>query len=140
MGLFFYFLAVDEILRIHEHLNVPMRNLFDTSGVFYFAWVIPYSIIILLLGIYFYKFLLSLPVRTKVLFGLSLVVFVSGAIGIELLEGQQAEDYGMDNTTFFILYTIEESLEMIGSSIFCFALLDYISKTYKEVNLVFNSK
>lgn len=138
MALVFGFLAMDEMLIIHEHLDVPFRKLLSSSGVFYFAWIIPYSIIILFLAIYFYKFLRKLPLSTQKMFMISLVIFLLGAIGIELLEGNQIEKEGMYNLTYFVFYTIEETLEMIGLSIFSYALLNYILGKYETIQFTFS--
>ena len=40
----FAFLALDEIISIHEIISGIFRKFFGLKGVFYYAWVIPYGI------------------------------------------------------------------------------------------------
>ena len=49
LSVIFLFLAVDESCEIHEKLSTPFHETFYTSGLLYFAWVIPYGIAALLL-------------------------------------------------------------------------------------------
>ncbi|MCO5723344.1 hypothetical protein [Robiginitalea marina] len=53
------------------------------------------------------------------------IIYVSGAIGIELLEGREAVTHGFESPGFKVLYTLEESLEMGGLILFLYALLSY---------------
>lgn len=130
LGGIFIFLALDETFIIHENLIVPVREQFNTSGLFFYAWVIPYGMaVILFLGI-FSKFLLNLPRQSLILFVSAGVIFVTGAIGFELLGGKHAEVHGRDNIEYTAYYTIEESLEMIGIALFNFSLLKHI-KTHE---------
>ena len=137
MAFIFFFLSLDEMITIHEHLIQPTRDLFGTSGYLYYAWIIPYGILAILLGIVYSRFLLRLPKRVLLLFILAAVVFLSGAIGMESISAMQHDQYGMDNIVYHMMYTVEELLEMSGSTIFCFALLTYIGITFKSFSLKF---
>jgi hypothetical protein len=122
----FLFLAVDETASLHEHLLKPTRDFLGTSGLLYYAWVIPYSIGLMALGVVYSKFLHSLPKKTKWLFITSGAIFVLGAIGFEMLSGWQAEVSGKRTYLYMIFYTCEEALEMTGIAIFIYALLSHI--------------
>lgn len=133
LGGIFIFLALDETFLIHENLIVPVREYFNTSGLFFYAWVIPYGLaVVLFLGV-FSKFLINLPRRSLILFVSAEAIFVTGAIGFELLGGKHAEIHGRANVAYTFYYTFEESLEMIGIALFNFALLLHIKshKLYK---------
>ena len=54
------------------------------------------------------------------------VLFISGAVGIEVFSAREADLNGTDTLLYSILYTVEELCEMIGIVIFCYALLRYI--------------
>ena len=62
----FLFMAGDEALSFHERLLEPMRGLLGDSslGIFYFAWVIPYIVLTLILMLVFLRFLWRLPSQT----------------------------------------------------------------------------
>jgi len=118
----FLFLAFDEFVQIHERLGVNMRDTLDTNQVFYFAWVIPYGIALAVFVALYPRFLLRLPRRTMVLFIVSGLIFVTGAIGFEMLGGLIS---GRGSVWYAAVSTIEETMEMLGIALFIYALLDY---------------
>lgn len=139
LSLGFLFMAFDEACQLHERLITPVRNILntDTYGLLFFAWIIPALILILILGIYFLKFLIWLPKRTRLLFLLAGIVFIGGAIGFEALGGREIEQSG-DSLLANIWCTFEESFELGGIIIFIYALLDYSSDTFKKIQFYFS--
>ena len=86
---------------------------------------------LILLIVFMFKFISNLPKRTLILFILSGLTYVIGVIGIEMISSNIASDlmeHSVYNLTYSILYTIEESLEMLGIIIFIYTLLNYISQ------------
>ena len=81
----------------------------------------------LTITIVYWKFVMHLPTKTRRLFVVAAIVYVSGVIGIELVAGRYVDLYGKDNLVYSFLATLEESLEMTGVIVFVYALLDYIS-------------
>ena len=131
LGVVFLFLSIDEMTSIHERFMMTTRNILNVSGLFFFAWVIPYGIALLvLLGVYL-KFLIRLPRETAKLFVMSGIVYVGGALIIEMPEGLVVEKYGYYDPLFYILYTCEEFLEMLGLIIFIYALTSFRTFTLK---------
>jgi hypothetical protein len=122
----FFFLAIDETNSIHEKLGLPTRKLLGTSGVLYYAWVIPYFVALIAFVIAYFKFLLHLPKNIMFLFLISGFTFVSGAIGFEMLGGWQAELHGNKGILYSFFYTCEELLEMAGIAIFIYTLFTYM--------------
>jgi len=127
LSVIFLFLSIDEVASIHERLVEPVRETLNTSGLLYFAWVIPYGGAVGIFFICYLKFLIDLPRKIMILFVASGLIFVSGAIGFELLGGMHVELYGRENIIYSIYYTCEEFLEMIGIATFIYALLSYIT-------------
>ncbi len=129
LSIVFLFLALDELLRIHEKIGKLFPVSENTPDVFHYAWVIPYGIVTLCIGILYIKPLLKLPKQTLLLFILAGCIFISGAIGLEMIAGwsisQATETLISVRTTpqFFILYTIEELLEMLGVTLFIYQLI-----------------
>ncbi len=113
MGWIFLFLALDEGAQFHELLISMVRSRMETRGVFYFAWMIPYLMLATLFVIVFIPFLKRLPAEIRNLFILSGVIFLAGAVGMEMLGGLRAETYGEDIYYGWIA-TLEEILEMVG--------------------------
>ena len=131
-----FFMAVDEASAMHEKLIYPIRMLLGDGelGIFTFAWVIPFILIICVLALFFVRFLLHLPPKTKLTFLVAAILYIGGAIGLELIEGLYTEAHGLD-FTYSMMTAIEESLEMAGIIIFNWALLAYFSDNFSEVRI-----
>ena len=127
----FLYLGIDEFVQIHERFVVSVREDFQLTGLFHFAWVVPYGIGVLALVIIYSRFLLRLPRKTARWFVASGAIFVSGAIGFEMLSARHFVAYGLDNATYSIIYTCEEALEMLGIAMFIYALLVYVSNEFQ---------
>jgi hypothetical protein len=127
LALIFLFLSLDEVYAIHEKSGKYVKDYIgSTSGLFFYAWVVPYGVAVVVFIFTYAKFLFGLPRYIMNLFLVSGGIFVLGAIIFEMLGARQAELYGVNNPLYFILYTCEESLEMTGIAIFIYSLLTYI--------------
>ncbi|MFK5949852.1 MAG: hypothetical protein QM500_13905 [Methylococcales bacterium] len=140
LAIIFLFLSIDEFASIHEGLIDPVRDTLGTSGFLYFAWVIPYGIALMLFLALYTKFLIRLPQHFAFLFILSGSIFVTGAIGLELIGGNQVESHGINNITYSLISTCEEFLEMLGIVIFIYTLLLYITTEIDGVSINIRSK
>ena len=131
----FLYLAFDEAASIHELLIRPTRELIGAwaTGIFYYAWVIPAMPMVIVLAFAYLRFWLHLPIRTRAFVFVAGLLYITGAIGIELFGGRYAERHGIDNVTYSMIVSVEESLEMAGTILFVFALLDYIERSLREV-------
>ncbi|MCG8431571.1 MAG: hypothetical protein MJA29_10415 [Candidatus Omnitrophica bacterium] len=130
----FLFLSIDEFTMLHEKLVLPFRGMFNTTGFLYFAWVIPYAILVALIGILYLRFLLRLPGRTRTLFIVAGAIYVTGALFFELLDGYFVSNE-IKNIGFAIVNTVEEYLEMFGIIVFIYALQDYMGRTIDDLHI-----
>ena len=137
LAVIFLFLAVDETALIHEVIGVRISKAFEPTGLFYYAWVIPYGIAVLVFVITFSKFLFALPKETKWRFIASGAIYVTGAIGFEMLSGISDQSYGVNSVFYSMFYTCEELLEMVGIALFIYALLAYISNEFQYLRATF---
>jgi hypothetical protein len=134
LAVIFLLLAVDETAALHERLIEPVRTALNLSGYLYFAWVVPAGLALIAFLLAFAKFIIQLPGRTRFLFILAGAIYVTGAIGFELLGAQQFEIYGHAKTVpYAILVTIEELLEMMGVVVFIHALMTYIGSNLSNL-------
>lgn len=117
----FAYMSLDEAIQIHEHLAWLVPPL---GGVLHFGWVVPASVITLLVGLAFLPFLRSLAPPTRWRFVLAGTVYVGGALVMELPLGWWADTYGDDNLGYGVIDFVEESMELTGASIFLLALHD----------------
>lgn len=123
----FLFLALDESLSFHEKLNRPLGAARDLSGAFYFAWVIPYSIMVGVLGLLSIRFLRSLPSQTRRRMLLAAALYLGGAVGMEMAGGAVASRTESEKTLLYdSMIVIEESLEMAGMLVMSHALMRHI--------------
>ena len=125
----FVFLAVDEALQIHEILIFPsLRH--HIHPAFASTWVIPYGLIVLGLLWRFRHFLTTLSAKTSNSFLCAGGVYISGAIGMEMV-GSFAVRSGLIRLHSFwygSITGIEESLEMSGLILFLHALMRELVK------------
>jgi len=135
MGCVFAWLALDELFSLHELLINPTRiflkNLLqqDNLGFLHFAWVLPYVLLFVFLGVYFFKFIFSLPRKTLESFIMAGVIFIMGAVGLEMVGGYYVSNDGNEMKLIYKFCTsLEEVLEMLGIIIFIYALIKYIEQ------------
>lgn len=136
LAVIFLFLAIDETAELHERLTTLTRDAVDPirlTGSLFFAWVIPYGLGVLVLVIALSNFLLRLPRKTALLFTASGAIYITGAIGFEMLGAGYFESYSSGRAIYSVFYTCEELLEMLGVSLFIYALLAYISNEFQYV-------
>jgi len=132
------FLTFDEATAIHESIgdHFESYDYVDASGFLYFMWVVPYGVAVGVLGLFFLKFVFSLPAQTRNLFIASGTIFLSGAIGLEVFGAREADLNGLETITYCVLYTFEELLEMLGIVLFIYALACHLTSEFGRVSLV----
>ena len=122
----FAYMSLDEATRIHEVVSGYLTREYNTTGIFYYAWVIPAIFFVLIFGIMYLKFTLNLQKRTRYLFMVAFFIYVGGALGLEMVESALYYKDNHYSTAYYIIGTIEEFLEMSGIVVFIYALIDYI--------------
>jgi len=126
LSMIFVLISFDELSQIHERISYILQHQLNTSGILFFAWIIPYGISILIIGVFYIKFLFGLPRETKRLFILSAIIFIGPVLLLEMIEGYFVDIYGYETILHYSATTLEELLEMIGVAVLIYALLDYI--------------
>jgi len=122
-GVFFY-LSADEVLGLHENFNTPARQVLGGPDAIASPWVIFGASFVVIVGLASLPLLLGLSRMVRNTMILSGIVYLSGAIGIELL-GENikfglADGHG--SKLYTLLFTLEEFLEMLGVVIFIHAI------------------
>lgn len=131
LGATFVYMSLDEAIELHENLG----RLLDLHGVLFFSWVVPAGIAVLLMGLWYLPFLWRLPAATRWRFVLAGVLYVGGALLLELPLGHWAERHGHDNLTYALLDWVEESLELAGATLFALSLLRYLREQFSDLRL-----
>jgi hypothetical protein len=119
----FLFISCDETATIHELSS----GWFNLHGIFYYGWVIPGSLVVVGMGLLFLTFLGHLPRRTRVRFVVAGFIYVTGALCLDMVCAYLDERSGTDTILYGMFDLIEESLEILGITLFLLALLDYVN-------------
>lgn len=126
LALIFVGLSIDENLSLHEKTALPLQRLFNASGIFYYAWIIPAIVLVIALLLAYQSFLRSLPPKTRRGIVLAGGLYLSGTIGSEMLSGLWASQNDMHNLVYGLLIAVEEGLEMVGLVLFISVLLSLL--------------
>jgi hypothetical protein len=114
LGLGFVGLSLDEAVGLHEKLN-PLIAAIRPTGILPHAWVIPGAAGCVAILLLFIPFLRRMPVAiARSLVGAG-ILFVAGAIGMEILSGVIVGDPDQLSPTYRALCAVEESLELAGA-------------------------
>ncbi|MCF7818719.1 MAG: hypothetical protein K9M54_12655 [Kiritimatiellales bacterium] len=129
MGLagIFCLLGVDEFASLHERLGGMVDRCVESLGLGCFAWMIPYSLLLVLFGVVYWRFLFGLPPETRKRMVMAGTIYVGGALGFEMVGGAWVLHEGA-GWVYYVFVTCEELLEMTGSILFIYALSSYIEK------------
>lgn len=123
LAVFFVGLSFDEFASLHERVSDVLHRRFHTSGLFAFAWAAPAGILSILGLLALWPFLRRLPPNVVSALVLSAVLFLAGAVGMELIGGKVAEDQTVFSPLYRLCVTVEEGLEQIGLLLFIHTLL-----------------
>lgn len=132
----FFFLAIDEGTAIHEAVGTFMERYMHARGALYFLWVVPYGVATLVFALAYSKFVWGLPRDTRARFVAAGVIFLTGALGIEMLGAREADLHGYTTVTYCLLYSLEEMLEMLGIILFIYALLSHLAQETGRLSVV----
>lgn len=102
----FLILAIDEVAGLHESFNATIVP----------SWALYGGALVAVIALIFIPFLLSLDGRLALSFVLSGVVFITGAIVVEIL----SEDIDTDSLAYTFAVALEEGLEMLGTLMFLY--------------------
>ncbi len=114
----FLFLAIDESTLIYHQLLSTYLSAFFAfmlGNVFRISVGTLFLLPFLFLA---FKFYMHLPIRYRVLFALSALLYAGGAIGMDFIGTQYHEVHGKYNLPYSMLATLEKMVETAGL-IFC---------------------
>jgi hypothetical protein len=109
----FAYASLDEAAELHEH----MGGNFAFGGVLYFDWIIPAAILLLALVMIFWPFVRALETSTRRRLILAGVIYVSGAVIMELPLGWWTDRAGSDTLGYALIDWVEETMELAGAAL-----------------------
>lgn len=135
LTLLFLYLSVDEGAMLHEAFITKFREWTvssGSSGLAEHTWLIPVGLAFCAMLVPFVRFLRRLPARTVRLLCLGVAIYVSGAIIFETID----LTYITGNFAYHgLAVAFEEGLEMVGTSLIIYTLLDYLRRTTDSIKV-----
>lgn len=126
----FALLALDEVAMLHELAGRLLKRLvpqIEALGpAFHYSWTLVAIPVCLLLAVVLAPWFFALGRRTMVLFGASALLFVGGAVGLEMVNSAIDEAVTGRNLAYSLLTVVEETMEFAGVLLFQFALLRHL--------------
>jgi hypothetical protein len=135
LSLIFLFLSIDEAASIHEslvyHSVLYLLPGLDATGYLLYPWVLAGGAFALIVAFSCLRFLFRLPSKTRWGFVLSGLLYVGGALGLDLLEGKfEYQHEGREQFPYALLVAVEESLEMLGILLFLYSLYEFMTAAH----------
>jgi hypothetical protein len=140
LAIIFLGMSLDEVIQFHEQTIRPLRSLLNAKGIFYHAWVIPASLLVVIFVLSYLNFLANIPLKTRRLFVISGILYCMGVIGLEVIGGLFVTSVGQDNFSYAMITNLEEVLEMIGILVFIYGLMEYIGSNIGRVQIEFRKE
>lgn len=140
LALAFVYLSMDEFIGLHEIAGGRISGVVETSGPFFYSSTIATSTLVVLFAVSFWRFLLDLPARFRMLFASAAALYLGGALGLELVGGWYDERYGTAGAVYATITTLEEALEMSGIVLFLYALLVFLGTRTGPVQIRFGAR
>ncbi len=135
LSLIFLYMSMDELVGLHEMVGSRLGGVGSTTGPFYYASTIFTLTMVVLVGLSFFRFLLHLPRSSAMLFVAAGGLYVTGALGMEMIGGMVDQSVGTTGILYLAVTTLEETCEMAGVVLFIYALLHYLSTALHEPRL-----
>ncbi|MBT8084653.1 MAG: hypothetical protein HKP32_04610 [Woeseia sp.] len=118
----FFLLAMDEVAGFHDTFNTAI----DMN------WAIFGGILVLFVATLLVPFLLSLPKKFALRLLVAGFLYVSGAVGVELM----SEDMDAESVSYTLATALEEGLEMFGALMCLYTMLIEMQKNNRvDINL-----
>ena len=121
----FGIVSYDEFYGLHERLSDVLSQNVGGSGLLHFAWAVPLGLLALVGLWLLMPFLNSLGRPTRRLAVMSALIYLTGAVGMEMIAGPVIEELGRHTFQYRLLTNLEEGLEVAGILLFIYTLQQY---------------
>ncbi len=125
----FLYLAIDEVVIIHERLGQLVVMVIEPEDLLFSDWAYAGLLIVITLSILFFSFYKHLPPNTKRGFFISATLFVGAALGLEIIGSAILFRIGYNQNIHTAFTTVEEFLEMIAIIIFIETISTYLKNS-----------
>jgi len=139
LGILGFLLSIDEVATIHERWGDIASGTPLSSDALGYSWVLGGLVFAGLVAVLYLPFLIRLDARTRWLLIAAGVVFLAGAVGVEIVNGTTPladGDGGRALLQHLLVAGVEEFLEFIGASLLVYALMDALAGPTGMVTVV----
>lgn len=127
LGGLLFLMAFDEAAQLHERADFLGRYLVTPTGAFALPWVAAGGLAVVCLALVYLRFVVAQSTPIRRLIFLSAALFVSGALGVEMIAAYTSEHEGIQKSmNYEMLATLEEAMEMTGLMAFGYAVLTFL--------------
>lgn len=126
---------LDEAASIHEFLFTFLQEKYHNSTLFYYISLLVFGLVLVGMALIYIPFFNHLNKRLLTGMLLSMGIFLLGAIVFESIGKNVFDTYGL-SFGYRLIYTIEETLEMLGLAIFINVLNWYIGIKMQKISIV----
>lgn len=130
LGLGFTYLSIDEAAQIHDAIiNYAVNSAFGAfeTSAFYYGWVVAAMCAVSVFAILYLGFLSRLPRNFAAMLIVSGIVYIGGAVGMEMIEAH----FKVTGHTFSSWFPgrdlVEELAEMLGIILFIHTVMRYLT-------------
>ncbi len=132
-GLFLLF-SLDEIAYLHEGVSNFMKQ--QSNEIMQLGYIVPAVIFVGIVGLWYLPFIRGLPPQTRRQIILAAFLFVFGALKLEIVENVLLRTHDLQSALVLTVNHFQDLLEMLGVSLFIYALLAYIRSHMSPLRLV----
>lgn len=128
-------LALEEATGLHGRTLSMIRESAGLDGALPYAWIMADGVVILSVLFAVLHFIDHLPVTVRWRLTVGSVVYVGGALGIELLGGMGLIALAEAGLLSHLVMVAGQGMEMIGAVVFISGLLRFIRLSLPKLNL-----
>ena len=133
LGVIFLMLSMDEVAQLHELTVRPVTAILKNQFLWYISWVVPAGVLLVVFGIAYWRFFLALPGPTRRGFAVAFMVYVGGALGMELATAAFGRMW--EERFHFLFNLTEETMEMAGVVILILTVTGFIERGFGSVTI-----
>lgn len=128
LAIAFCLLSVEELAAPYEELSLPYREALAFQGALSYVWILPYVVLGAACAVVIWPAVRALPARRQRPLIAAGLVFVAGAVGVELAAAVLARRGLAESLAYESATTVEELFELAGVALFITALLGCLAE------------
>jgi hypothetical protein len=128
LSIIFFYLAMDELLALHELLGSIATNYFGEENLIFQDWAYAGIALVVLFMLFYLPFFNHLSPGHKLRFFISAALYIGGFLGVEIIGSIYVMRNGIQEIPYLFFTTVEETLEMVGVIYFINTLMIYLEE------------